>query len=649
MDQAMINLSDVVGQAFRGEAVPVELVAADDVGDNKPARPRFAMTAYTGVPVRQSWSRHPVVIDLVGIRMSDRTPIFRDHDSSRIVGHADRIALEDGRLVASGVISGAGPDADEVTRSAGHGFPWQASVGGDILRAEFVKSDESATVNSMVLQGPAVIVRAMALKEISFVPLGADANTAATVAANRKEAAMDNIDTVEAKDVQATAQTDVDQIVRQAQQESDRRRLIQTELGTLLAERPELHEAAGKIATSAIEAGWSIEKYRLELLRVRRAAPSVGVRREEEPVSDDVIVAALCRTARLPGIEKAFDARTLELSERHYRRGLSLGELVIDAARQAGWTGRSLRSDYTGALRAAFQTTSLPGILSNTANKFLLDAYNAVESAWRSIASVRPVSDFKPVTSYRLTGDMTYDVVPPGGEIKQGKVGEESYTNQAATYGKAFSLTRQNIINDDLGAFNEVPRAIGRGAALKLNDVFWTEFLANTAFFAVANKNLVTGAGSALDIDGLTAAEQLFLDQTDPDGFPLSIMPRVLLVPNSLFARANQLMSSTTILEVGTTDRVAPTLNPHAGKFEVLRSSYLSNAKYTGQSSTAWYLIANPADLPLIEVVFLNGREAPIVESAEADFDTLGIRMRGYFDFGVKKQNPRAGVKANGA
>jgi hypothetical protein len=54
-------------------------------------------------------------------------------------------------------------------------------------------------------------------------------------------------------------------------------------------------------------------------------------------------------------------------------------------------------------------------------------------------------------------------------------------------------------------------------------------------------------------------------------------------------------------------------------------------------------------DLAAIEVAFLKGVEVPTVETADADFNTLGIQMRGYHDFGVTKQDYRAGVKSKGA
>ena len=74
-------------------------------------------------------------------------------------------------------------------------------------------------------------------------------------------------------------------------------------------------------------------------------------------------------------------------------------------------------------------------------------------------------------------------------------------------------------------------------------------------------------------------------------------------------------MNSTELRDPASTKKT-PVANPHAGKFRPVRSSYLSNTKYTGASSLAWYVLADPADMPVIEVAFLNGQQQPTVESA---------------------------------
>jgi phage major head subunit gpT-like protein len=209
------------------------------------------------------------------------------------------------------------------------------------------------------------------------------------------------------------------------------------------------------------------------------------------------------------------------------------------------------------------------------------------------------------------------------------------------------SIDRRDLINDDLGAITTVPRKLGRGSGLKINDVFWTAFLNNAAFFAVGNKNYVSGADTALGIDGLTKTEVTFMDQVDGDGKPIGIMPAILLVPTAISAMATQLQKSLEIRDTTATTKY-PVANPHQGKFRAEVSRYLANAQYTGNSAKAWYLLADPNDLPVIEVAFLNGQESPTIETAEADFNMLGVKMRGYHDFGVALQDPRGGVKAKG-
>ncbi len=76
------------------------------------------------------------------------------------------------------------------------------------------------------------------------------------------------------------------------------------------------------------------------------------------------------------------------------------------------------------------------------------------------------MSDFKEVSRYRLLGTGGFEQVAPDGELKHGKLSEQKYSNKADTYGQVVFLTRQEIINDDLGAFMDVPTQMGRGRVL---------------------------------------------------------------------------------------------------------------------------------------------------------------------------------------
>jgi len=391
----------------------------------------------------------------------------------------------------------------------------------------------------------------------------------------------------------------------------------------------------------------------LEALRTTRPkAPAAHF--VENSVDCRTLEAACLMASGLQGVEKQFDGQTLEAADRRFRGAIGLQELLLEAAWANGFTGRNFR-DSRAVLRFAFQphleagfsTVDVGGILSNVANKFLLEGFFSVERTWRNICAVRNVSDFKTVTSYRLVGKDQYEQVAPGGELKHGTLGEEQYTNKADTYGLMLTIDRRDIINDDLGAITTVPRKLGRGSGLKINDVFWKTFLANSSFFTTGNKNYVEGADTVLSIDGLTKVEVAFMDQVDSDGKPIGIMPAILLVPTALSAIGTQLYKSMELRDT-TASTKYPVSNPHQGKFRIEVSRYLSNSQYTGNSSKAWYLLSDPNDLPVIEVAFLNGQESPTIETADADFNVLGVQLRGFHDFGASLQETRAGCKAKG-
>ncbi|CAG0972648.1 hypothetical protein PHYC_01333 [Phycisphaerales bacterium] len=597
------------------------------------------MLAYTGGAMRVAGWRHPVVLDLAGLSVpSQNRPIRFAHDPAAGVGHTDAIKVEGGQLVATGVISRDTATAREVVASSRNGFPWQASVGASVEEFEFIRESQKAIVNGQEFAGPVNVVRKATLGEISFVDLGADGRTSASIAAQQGGGGSPaGGDTDPAPGAGAAA------LRAEALAETSRIAAVRK-------------ICAGKhldIEAQAIRDGWDATRTELEVLRASRPkAPAIHA--PDTSITGEVLEAACFQSAKLEGLDKVCSAQALEVASKRFQSGLGLQELLIEAAIANGYTGRTFR-DSRRVLEAAFgrgieagmTIIDVGGILSNVANKFLLEGFFSVERVWRSICAVRNVSDFKTVTSYRLVGKDQYEQVAPGGELKHGTLGEETYSNKADTYGLMLAIDRRDIINDDLGAITTVPRKLGRGSGLKINDVFWTAFMNNAAFFAVGNKNFISGADTALGIDGLTKGEVTFMDLVDSDGKPTGVMPSILLVPTALSAVGTQLYKSVEMRDT-TANTKFPVANPHQGKFRIEVSRYLSNALYTGNSAKAWYLLADPSDLPVIEMAFLNGQEAPTIETSDADFSQLGVRMRGYHDFGVALQDPRGGVKSKG-
>jgi hypothetical protein len=136
----------------------VEVEAAAD--GSSTALPRFQMVGYTGGPMRVAGWRHPVILDLAGLSIpSQSRPIRFGHDPLSGVGHTDSIRVEQGQLVAAGVVSRDTAAAREVVTSSKNGFPWQASVGASVEEYEFVKEHQQVTVNGKQHAGPVIARR----------------------------------------------------------------------------------------------------------------------------------------------------------------------------------------------------------------------------------------------------------------------------------------------------------------------------------------------------------------------------------------------------------------------------------------------------------------------------------------------------------
>lgn len=413
-------------------------------------------------------------------------------------------------------------------------------------------------------------------------------------------------------------------------------------------------EAVGQ---TAISQGWNRERTELELLRkLDRSSVSPASPSSRAPVEGKVVEAAMLKASGLPGVEKLFDERTLQRADDAFgNRGLSLGEALTMTARNRGWRGHSYSGDLENVLRYSFgneamssgavpSTYSLPNIFSNVANKSLKVYFEAVDQSWRDVSAIGSARDFKQTTDISLTGGLLLEDLPPSGEIKAGTVGEAVYTNKVSTKALSLGISRTDLINDDLGALNRATQRMARGAALRFNKDFWTTFLsASSAFFDASLNN----AGSnALTMPGLEAANTMFRTQKDPDGNFLGCTPKILLVSTGLEVGARQIMSSTNIVATGTTDVKFGSVNVMAGMFKVVANPYVGDSTYGG-ASTRWYLLADPAELPVIETKFLNGNQTPTVEQAMMNWNLLGISMRTWFDYGVALQERRAGVKQN--
>jgi hypothetical protein len=654
---------------------------------------KFSITAYTGGPMRVGFG-YPVVVDLAGMTVpAASTPILKDHDATQIVGHTDSVDKSVKRLKLTGMVSGVGDAAQEVIALGANGFPWQASIGASIEEMQFLDKGESANVNGRAISGPVYIARKSALRETSFVAIGADAGTSGRIAANfhERKSAMDpelkayiegmGFDVAALSEVQIAglkasmeaakkkpepAKTStIDEIIAANAAEHERITTFNEIMAsaTLGRNRQEIEDLK-KVYDGAVSAKWDVDKFKLVIMQASRFNVPIHSNSSDDKLpTKDVLEAAICKQGRLTDVDTRFSPQVLEAADQYNRKeGGGLTQLYLTCAEANGYRGRGSRitpevqryafakDDPRMMIQASgFSTLSISTILSNVANKFLMDGWNSVDMTLLRIAAIRSVNDFKEITTVSLTGDLQFEKVGPAGEIKHGTLGEKTYGNKADSYAKMLAITFQDYRNDDLGALTRAPRRLGRGGALKLNDIGWTEFLNPSIanFWHTSNNNVNTGVADAT-IAGLAATEVIFMNQTDPDGKPLGLEPKIWLVPPALKALAIAICDPQSQQLITGVSATLPAINVFRGRFRVESSPYMANSSYTGYDAAANYLLADPADMPVIEVVALDGRVEPVVETAEAEFNVLGTQLRGHNHVGVRAQEPRGGVRADG-
>ena len=387
--------------------------------------------------------------------------------------------------------------------------------------------------------------------------------------------------------------------------------------------------------TEYIEKGMSVEETRaavMEKLAVQRQAVQVTVQADE---ADKFRAAAADGLAMRVGVRVAKPAPGAEDF-----RGKRMLRLAAECIEREQNTSTRNMTDEMLVREALTGTGAFPGILSNVANKSMAQAYQEAPTTFQLWTGRGSNSDFKAATRYRLSEADSLELIRENGEFEAGEMTEASVTASIATYGKTFSLTRQAIINDDLGALNQMPAKYGAAAKRMIDNMVYKVLTDNptiegAALFHNSHKNLGSGA---LSVASLGAAKAAMAKQKNIGGKEsLNIQPAFLIVPVDLEVVAAQLINS-----VVDPSKNNAAVNPFANKLTVVSTPILSDS-----SQAVWYLASAPGFCPTVEVTYLNGVDSPTIESA-VQFDTLGIKYRIYQDVGVNLLDFRGLYKSSG-
>lgn len=659
----------------------LELAAAPAEG----SLPKIRIDLYSGGLMTPMGFGTPVLLNLKGIKFAPSLPILLNHDPSQIVGHATSTST-DGRVVVEGVVSGASQAAETFVASAKNGFPWQASIGASPTKPpQFVPRDSTIEANGRRYTGPLWFYTEVMCREATVTAVGADANTAAKVAARANQlGGQDMPNDINGQTPETasgntpSAPTNPGQVAASAgtttpasppapavqaapaapaapavDLQAEYRKMRAAEL-----EHEQKIRAAARgdeaLVVRAIRDGMTIDAVRAEAAEsalTAAAGPAPAVHTGAANVNQfSVIQAASLMSMGVDSkyIEASYPEPVLEAAG--HRRSIGLVETIQLAAAASG---RPIHAHYKSEefLRAALATHEITQVLSGTIRGAMLAAYRAMDPVWRKFCRVGRNESFNPEKRFRLAGE-GMGRVRDTGELPSIKLHDAEYQSEVETKGGVLYLTRRDIINDNWVAFQQIPQMAGRQAAfLILESVAEALNDAGGDFFKVGNGNIATGATHALAHDTLGNQVQAFSMQTGIDGKILGYEAKYLIVPTALKMLAQRLYKSSLLVAtgVGNTAKLAASSNEHEGMYEPVSFPQIGAGQVAGGSDTAYFLAPDPANAAAIEVSFLRGVQEPTVQQVDVQPGFLGRAWNLYIDFGVSYLEPAAMRKVTGA
>ena len=400
---------------------------------------------------------------------------------------------------------------------------------------------------------------------------------------------------------------------------------------TTLCQRHGIADFADKL----VSGGVTVEAARseiLEKLAVRdagRVKPHIETLVDETETRRAAVENAILHRAR-PGAVK------LDEAARQYR-GLSLLEIGRELCEKEGVSTRGL--DKMELARRSLATSDFPAILANVANKTLRAGYEIAPQTFKPFCRQTSAPDFKQIQRTQIGDAPALKKVNESGEFTVGAIGEGKESYQLATYGRIIAITRQTLINDDLGAFADLPAKFGRAAAMLESDIVWGIITGNpamgdgNALFHASHGNIGAGAISVAGFDAMRVAMR---KQKSLDGQPINLMPEFLLVPAAKETLAQQYTSADFV------SAKSADINPFKSALTVIVEPRLDAA-----SSDMWYAAASPGAIDTIEYCYLDGNEGVYIETRNG-FEVDGMEIKARLDFAAKAIDYRGFYRSTG-
>jgi hypothetical protein len=279
--------------------------------------------------------------------------------------------------------------------------------------------------------------------------------------------------------------------------------------------------------------------------------------------------------------------------------------------------------------RALHTTSDFGMIVGDTIGRTLRAAYQAAPVGIRRLGRQTTARDFRTVNKIMLGEAPMLEKLNEHGEIQAGTMAEAKETYKVETFARKIGVTRQVLVNDDLGAFADLSRRMGQAAAeteaktlvdlLEASSGNGPVMEDGDTLFHADHGNKAASGGAIADTT-LSAGRLAMRSQTGLSGQRISATPKYLLVPPAQETTAEKWLATIAAAK-------AADVNPFSGSLSLVVEPRLSSA-------TRWYVAADATEIDGLEYAYLAGGEGPQVES-KSGWDVDGVEVRVILDFGA--------------
>jgi hypothetical protein len=639
--------------------------AEADTPDNGVATLKFSGYSGDAVSLKDYGFNAPVVYNIETMKISNKIPIMYDH--YEVIGHTTSVKKVDNASVAgAGLASVPGEATDKVVQGMKNGFPWQASMG---LKLNSYEKDISyhangeVKVNNRTFKAPIFVVDNSRLIEMTVTGFGRDSNTSFF----NKDKLMKIMNSATAQtqtppadapvtepETKVENKAPVDPPKEPTKEETAPEKKVDNgnlDVIRVMKLAAKFHDHMD-IVEEGLKNGWDDERIsdKVELTIINKNTPKPPSPKTLHQ-NGSLMEARMCLSfgSQPEYLEKVYGEELTNRANDMPQLGILETVLMVANASGGNFTGHSDVEQMCNYVKnSGYSTFDLPDFFRKVGEVMKDERWEINPPFATQVCKEESNKDFRIHERKRMTGGAPWTEVADDGKLELYTAGNQTkYQTSLRTYGNVFTMTREEVINDDMGALTDMMDMMLEGAImipdLQLGRLMLTQDPAAGTFWVDDDNSF---DGTALTRTNLSArfnAIRQYNENKTTIDWNVMINDRwSLIVSPNLEEAAWDLLKQDRIVSNTTANTIQGEKNYWFGRMDLKTFNQMANTSAFGTGkfvgNTTWILWPSNKKFAPYVITYLRGRKRPTIENAPMPSTFLGFGTRGFWDVKVQER-----------